>query len=936
MYYIWTQDKVPPQPKDPKEKPRQAGFTRADLDQLNSIKPFEGGDEILVQDKFKTPDLLDLMLAAGSYFGIIDVDSSGAKSCILSYDFKGSSTEADEYGDSVASGGNTPPNTGAADDKPESPAGQEATGPTNPSAHAPFKKKAGPLSVSNVGLKYKGKTLSVILDADFDLVPLAFALLGFSIDLEIKTLDTLKDVKVGFNLDGLSAAFDKPPLTVAGIIRRGNTGGIQYYAGGLIISYIPYQFMAAGFYGKVSREGEAPFTSAFVFAKLDGPLVSLGFADITGLTGGFGYNMLARMPAIEDVVKYPLVAPISLKDANSALGALKTLTDPGQGGWFAPANKTYWAAAGLKVDAFQMVSIDAVVLVQFGNGSVKLAIFAVAVADVPSAASPVKLAHVELGMSLTVDPDYGLLKVEAQLAPGSYILAPDCHLTGGMALMYWFDGPHADKSRVGDFVFTLGGYHEAMAVPPGWPNPPRLGISWGVGSHLSISGQAYFAVTPKVCMAGARLHASFSEGSIAAWFDAYADFFINYKPFHFIGHVSIAVGVSFNIDFLFVHTHISVEIGADLTLWGPPLAGTVRVDLWVASFSIDFGVEPRSQEIVNLYSFYLLVLPASLRQASGLTPDQEKAEAPRPLNEGHNFVATSGLMNTDEDPRKPKNAPWIVKGGLFCFVAECKMPVSNVQLVRGKDPDGNKTTALVEFKKPDGSVTSPPSVFSKPMLLRNAMTSTFTIEFSQDGVDEDEKNWQMEMVWNAMPTGLWAKYQSDTDPSMSRTRTDQFLDQKSGSIPLMMGLRVTAPKPIISQDPYPIFDVADASLVGLTAERHLTKPKKSNTKLFAPQPSFEDQLPPDPTEEARQKAISNQYKAVLDHWKTPVWDKTAVKTFVNLWESSFGWSVVAGVGGIANGSGGGLADIAAIPEKTAAHFADLYVAPPLLAAAVAA
>ncbi|KAK7935993.1 hypothetical protein PG985_001488 [Apiospora marii] len=865
MYYIWTQDKVPPQPKESKTEPRQAGFTRGDLEQLNSIEPFKGADEILVADKFKTQDSADLMLAAGSYFGIISVDSSGAKSCILGYDFKSSGKKVEESADdNAASSGNTPSDTDAADDKPKSPAGEETSGPTNPSAHAPLKKKSGPLSVSNVGLKYKGQTLSVILDANFDLGPLAFALLGFSIDLEIKTLDSLKDVKVGFNLDGLSAAFDKPPLTIAGIIRRGNTDGIRYYAGGLIISYIPYQFMAADFYGVVSKKGEEPYTSVFVFAKLDGPLVSLGFADITGLTGGFGYNSSARMPAIEDVVKYPLVAPISFKDANSALDALKTLTDPGQGGWFSPANKTYWAAAGLKVDAFQMVSIDAVVLVQFGNGSVKFAIFAVAVADVPSAKSPVKLAHVELGMSLTVDPDYGLLKVEAQLAPGSYILAPDCHLTGGMALVYWFDGPHADKNRVGDFVFTLGGYHEAMVVPPGWPNPPRLGISWGLGAHLSISGKAYFAVTPKVCMAGARLHASFSAGPIEAWFDAFADFLINYKPFHFIGHVSIAVGVSFNIDFLFIHTHISVEIGADLTLWGPPLAGTVHVDLWVASFSIDFGAAQGTQEVVDLYSFYLLVLPASLRQASGLTPDQEKAEAPRPPNEGHNFVATSGLLNANENPQKAKDAPWFVKGGLFCFVAECKMPVSHVQLVTSIDSAGNKTTAPVEFKKPDGSVTTPPSIYSKPMLLSDPMTSTFTVEYTQDGVNEDETNWQMEMVWNAMPTGLWAQYQSKTDPSLPSADTGKLLDQKSGSTPLMMGLRITAPKPILSPDPYPAFDVADATLVELDAERHFEKPKVSNAKLFAPQPSLEDQLPPDPEDEVRKKAISDQYDAVLE------------------------------------------------------------------------
>jgi hypothetical protein len=88
------------------------------------------------------------------------------------------------------------------------------------------------------------------------------------------------------------------------------------------------------------------------------------------------------------------------------------------------------------------------------------------------------------------------------------------------------------------------------------------------------------------------------------------------------------------------------------------------------------------------------------------------------------------------------------------------MPVSNVQLVTGKDGDRKKTTTPVEFKKPDGTVAAPPNIYSKPMLLDNPMTSTFTIEYTQDGVDADETNWQMEMVWNAMPTGLWAKCKS--------------------------------------------------------------------------------------------------------------------------------------------------------------------------------
>jgi hypothetical protein len=147
----------------------------------------------------------------------------------------------------------------------------------------------------------------------------------------------------------------------------------------------------------------------------------------------------------------------------------------------------------------------------------------------------------------------------------------------------------------------------------------------------------------------------------------------------------------------------------------------------------------------------------------------------------------------------------------------------------------------------------------------------------------------------------------------------------------MMGLRVIAPKPILSQDPYPVFNIADASLVELIAERHFEKPKESNAELFAPQPSFEDKLPPEPkpTKEAVQQAIKDQYKAVLDTWKAPKWKATEVKTFVNLWESSIKWNVSAGFNSSATG---GLADIAAIPEKTREQFMNIYMAPPLLAA----
>ncbi|KDN60865.1 hypothetical protein CSUB01_04666 [Colletotrichum sublineola] len=433
----------------------------------------------------------------------------------------------------------------------------------------------------------------------------------------------------------LSAASDKPSLTVAGIVRHGDSEGMKYFAGGLIVSYVSYQFMATGFYGTVPPDvrGRPSFTSVFILAKLDGPLVSLNFAEISGPTGGLGYNSSARVPMIKEVVTYPLVAPADFKDANRALDALKTLTNLDKGGWFSPRDKRFWAAMASRWMPSRWCRSTQYCWCSSGAG-----------------AHQARARQAWHGPYRR--PDYGLLKVKAHLALGSYILAPECHLTGSIALVHWFDGPHADKSRVGDFVFTLGGYQEGMKVPFGWLNQLRVGISWGMSKSLSISGQAYFTVTPKVCMPGVRLYASFSVGPIAEWFDAFSDFLINYKPFHFVGHVRIAMGVSFDINFLFTHTHISVELGADLTLWAPPLAGTVHVDLWVASFSIDFGATQQAAEDIDFYCFYLLVLPASQRVAAKLTPNDEmKRPEPRcPDSEGHNFVVTSGLVNADEKP----------------------------------------------------------------------------------------------------------------------------------------------------------------------------------------------------------------------------------------------------------------------------------------------
>lgn len=731
LYFLWVQA---PMPVSQTPKPGEVtGFTRKDLQQINSS--FE--EKILVKDKFKQPGDTDMLVEAGCHFAVVIISPTGEKSCLLDYGFMRPKIKASPP---------PPPPPGGQVAKVAEDADNDDGGP---SAQEPYKKTAGSLSISNVGLKYKDKKLAFMFDAKFEMGPIGFTLIGFSLQAQFKTLDELPTFTA--NIDGLSAAFEKPPLVIAGIIRHGNTGGIDYYAGGLIVGWTVYQFQAAGFYGVVTPQGGGgPFKSVFVFAKLDGPLVTLEFAEISGVCGGFGYNSSVRVPTVDQISEFPFIASASLSNATNAMEALQKLTDPGPTGWFKPLDKTYWAAVGMKVDAFKMLSFNAVVVVQFGE-AIKLGLFALVIADIPTAASPVKLAHVELGISAVADFQYGTLKIEAQLSPRSFILHESCHLTGGAGLYYWFDAPEADKSIIGDFVYTLGGYHQAFAVPTGYPNPPRLGISWSLGNNLSISGQAYFAITPKACMAGGRLHASFSAGPLEAWFDAFADFLINYKPFYFNAQAGLAVGIAFKMKVWFIHIRISAEIGAQLYLWGPPLAGRVHVDFWIMGFDINFGQSEARVPAVTLAEFYQLVLQASpnassasrallTMSAEGDETAEEALAASPAKNEGHNFLAQSGLLNPGDKPNKQPNEPWIVRAGTFSFVVGCKM-------------------AITSFKNAvDGpAILTGDDVYSKPMQLTSPVDSTLVVTVQQDGVPDPDDGWRYEEYRKSVPKALWGQ-----------------------------------------------------------------------------------------------------------------------------------------------------------------------------------
>jgi hypothetical protein len=608
---------------------------------------------------------------------------------------------------------------------------------SNAPAIAPVGRTIGPLTISNLGLHYENSQLSIMLDATLKLGPIELAILGFTLTASFAGTDTSGNPFTFSNLPSLSASitglgaeFNDPPVIIAGsFVKQGSL-----FLGGAAVEVAPYVFQAAGEYGLVQDK----YKTVSIFASLAGPLVELEFAEISAICGGFGYNSHLGFPTPRTVLQFPFFQTALVgKDPLATMQNMFLQQPP----WIAPADGEYWLAAGLTVKALQVLSLQAVIAVAFAP-ALRLGLFADAVAAVPDDPGVPALAYVELGIAAVVDFAAGTLAVDGVLSPASFVLDPMCHLTGGFALYYWFP----PSAHAGDWVFTLGGYHAAYTPAPWYPVPARLAISWNIDDALSVTGQAYFAVTPAACMAGGKLDASLSLGPLSAWFEAWADFLVNFKPLHYIGDVGVDVGVSFTLDLWICTIHINVDIGAQLHIEGPSCHGYVHVDFWVFGFDVYFGATPPPPKPLALLSeFYQLVKQASVAATavtagSGTTTPALAHENDHVLTlEGRAIPAASGSSQTVAE-----RTPWVVSANTFAFGVACAAAVKTVDINGGLAPEGTELAALPDF-------------YARPWGGELPLGSLLEVKVTLDEDGSAVDGFRVEPVMKNAPLALWGQ-----------------------------------------------------------------------------------------------------------------------------------------------------------------------------------
>ena len=598
-----------------------------------------------------------------------------------------------------------------------------------------------------MGLQVKDGNLFLLLDATVMLGAIEMTLIGLRIGFPISKvsfnkLATLRPTDFSLDITGISVYLNAPPVMIAGMFEKQSTADFEAYMGGVAVSIQPYTLLALGEYQHTKKPTD--FKSVFVFARLDGPLVTLEFAEISGVEVGFGYNYDLRLPAPLEVPNFPLLETASMPSNLMDLITTASTRPSSFHQWLTAKEGAVWFALGMKIDALQVLSIQAAAIVQLGATGSKVALVGVASASMPPSKSPRPAAEgavlfVEYAMAAVLDITGGSFCESAVLTPNSFILYPDCHLHGGYAMSYWFyPNPHA-----GDWVFTVGGYHPAFQRPDHYPVVPGVGISWSLlGGLVTIEGDAFFAVCPKAAMAGGHLLATFSAGPLYAAFEAWAAFLVNFSPFFFVADISVSISVGLRIDLLFATIYLTASSGASLHLQGPPFGGSVHVDVGFIGVTIPFGAQPPKKAPLTFPQF----LDVAKAPGPGST-DQAGAGANGSMVA---ILIVDGSAN-DQNKKAVRKAadasdPWFVRAGAFRFRVETKFPVTKLRLGRSAD----ETTWVETDQKTN-------DVFARLMgpTVTDAVPSRMTVVITPPPPESHANPWIVNKIVRGMPEALW-------------------------------------------------------------------------------------------------------------------------------------------------------------------------------------
>ncbi len=528
-------------------------------------------------------------------------------------------------------------------------------------------KAFGPVNLQKVGLNYSGGEATFGLSAGFTLGGFTMDLEGLTITFPLPLPGSPAGNTVEFDLEGLSMGFQKGGFSISGAFLKVVTSGVVNYYGEVACQAGSFGLKALGGYTpEYTNNGKHYPASFFLYAAVKIPLGGPPFLFVTGFAGGFGINRTLILPTIDQLSGYILLpsnAPAQGATPSDTMSSVLPQLEK----WFLDEPGEFEM-----IDAFALLTVSFGVDLQIGLlGSCSMTF---------PPEDPAPIAYIEIDIIASYTQSSGLLAVAGKLSPASFIYGGFVHLQGGFAFYTWFSGEHK-----GDFVVTVGGYSPFFTNKPEYyPDVQRLGMNFGLGP-FQVTGQAYFALTPAMMMAGISMLATWKSGPISAWFGAGIDILLAWSPFHYQGEAYVTIGCSVSLGIF----TITVHVGADLLVWGPAFGGTAHVDLDVVSFTINFGASQNPPPPVGWLDFQKQFLPQpagsttktleSVRQnrrpMMNAMP-RRRVAAPAVQPDNTNVIGasvTSGLSPTPP----PTGIDWLVDADEFVILTNSTIPANN-------------------------------------------------------------------------------------------------------------------------------------------------------------------------------------------------------------------------------------------------------------------
>ena len=229
--------------------------------------------------------------------------------------------------------------------------------------------------------------------------------------------------------------------------------------------------------------------------------------------------------------------------------------------------------------------------------------------------------------------------------------------------------------------------------------------------------------------------------------------------FYFQGDIGVSIGASYKLNLGFCSCTISAQLGASLTIQGPPVAGRVTIDWYIISFSIPFGPNSQAPSAVIDWADFSLMLP---QNDSAKSPHKlAVAGAPEPLTNVSKIIASAGLAAPPSPiPTTPAASSGWCAPPAFTFAAQTTFPLTEAD---SETPAGGSVKLYPQSSDPT------PSVAVRPMAISSSdMQSTMLIALVSDaGTPQDFTKWTFTPNLGAVPAAMWGT----PDPNQPSTPT---------------------------------------------------------------------------------------------------------------------------------------------------------------------